>query len=48
MPPVRAAAIDQLFEFGARYDALIGGAPSLVVRDGYVACIRRLCASNLD
>ena len=45
-PPRRAAAIDQLFEFGARNDALIGGPPCLIVgvRDsaGIAARARRI------
>src|SRR5262249_9117141 len=47
IPPVRSAAVDQLVEFVARDDALIGGAPCLVMCVGDILCIGRLRATNL-
>ena len=47
IPPVRAAAVDQLVELVAGDDALIGGAPRLVMRLGDVHCVGRLGAANL-
>ena len=47
IPPVRAAAVDQLVEFVAGDDALIGRAPRLVMGLGDVHCVGRLRAANL-
>src|SRR5262249_17877204 len=47
IPPVGAAAIDELVELVARNDSLIGGAPRFVMRLGDVNSVGRLCAANL-
>ena len=47
-PPRRTAAIDQLFEFGARDDALIGRPPRLVVGIGDRAGIAGSGAADFD
>ena len=47
VPPVRAAAVDQLVELVARDDALIGRAPRLVMRLGDVHRVGGLGAANL-
>ena len=45
---MRAAAVDELLEFGAGDDALIGRAPGFVVRARHRGGIRSLGRSNLD
>src|SRR6185437_11271547 len=47
IPPIRATPGNQLIEFVAGDDALIGGAPSLVMSLGDVGCVRCLGATNL-
>ena len=46
-PPVRSAPVDQLVEFVARDDALIGGPPCLIVRRGDVGRVGSLGSANL-
>src|SRR5262249_13232894 len=48
VPPGRAAAVDELFQFGAGDDALIRGPPCLIVGRRNRAGIRSLGAANLD
>src|SRR5258708_23056194 len=48
VPPLWAAAVDQLLELGAGNDALIGRAPSLVMRGRYRGCIRSFGRPYLD
>ena len=46
-PPIRSAPVDQLVEFVARDDALIGGPPCLIVRRGDVRRVGGLGSANL-
>ena len=46
-PPVRSAAVDQLVEFVAGDDALIGGAPGVVMGAGDRCRVGGLGAANL-
>src|SRR5258705_13161554 len=48
IPPLRAAAVDQLLQLGAGNDALIGGAPSFVMGRRYRRCVRSFGRPNLD
>ena len=48
VPPVRPAPVDQLVEFGARDDALVGRPPRLVMGLGDAAGVGWLGAANLD
>src|SRR6185437_13023514 len=48
IPPLRAAAVDQLFQLGARDDALISRAPGFVMGGRYRGSIRSLGRPNLD
>src|SRR5262249_41859898 len=47
VPPVRAAAIDELFQFRAGNHALIGGAPGFVMGYGHRGRVGRRGAANL-
>src|SRR3974390_2962518 len=47
IPPIRSAPVDQLVELVTGDDALIGRAPCLVMRAGYVHRIGNLRAANL-
>ena len=47
-PPMRPAPIDQLVEFGAGNDALIGSAPGFIMRGSDRESIRSSGRPNLD
>src|SRR6478672_11920216 len=48
VPPLRAAAVDQLFQLGARNDAPIGRTPGFVMGRRHRGCIRSFGRPNLD
>src|ERR1700727_1143421 len=48
VPPLRAAAVDQLLQLGAGNDALIGRTPGLVMGGRYRRRIRSFGRPNLD
>src|SRR5712675_395355 len=48
VPPMRAAAVDQLLEFGAGDDALIGRAPGFVMGRRYRGCVCSFGRPDLD
>src|ERR1700754_3256103 len=48
VPPLRAAAVDQLLQLGAGNDALIGVTPGFIMGRGHRGCVRSFGRSNLD
>src|SRR5215471_8786706 len=48
VPPLRATAVDQLFQLGAGYDALISRAPGFVMGRRYRCSVCSLGRPNLD